>query len=347
MKKIFISSVVSGFEEFRQAARKAVDLMGDRPIMCEDFGARPYSSETACITEAEASDVYVVILGSKYGFETEDGTSVTQAEFNAAKRAKKPILVFVQDVEMEERQQALKAEVEEYKSGLFRAAFSSPEDLKDEIVRALKQLEITRNASTEKEFLKVLKKAQNSVEDFLHHGNPELTISIWPQPLHHRDLNKAESELDGIFSQLCGAGLANLKDGYEEVTKKDHVGVKSGKNQHLLFENGLILFAFDPTVKREGTFFDASFVPPSRLHELCEGISRIVDINGAWCEIKLSGMDGKRVEELPPIGTSSMGYSMFGDEEAAFQRLLIPMTYDVLAEWLNYCVGRFERIFSK
>ncbi len=347
MKRVFISSVISGFEEYRKAAKRAVELMSDRPIMSEDFGARPYSSEKACFSEVEASDVYIVILGKEYGFETEENISVTQAEFTAAKQTNKPTLVFIQDVEMEERQQKFKAVVEEYKSGLFRAIFSTPEELKDEIIRALKQLDISRDVPAKEEFQKRLKTAYDKTEAVIHHGEPEITITFWPQPLRPLDLNKVESELDTSFAKLCGVGLATLKDGYAEVQKKNHVGLMSERTRYLVFEDGLTLIGLDLTVKRAGALFDSSFVSPSRLKELCEGVGQIVDVNGAWCGIKLDGMDGKSVEEPPPIGTSSIGYRMFGDSEAEFQKLFIPLTSGSLHEWFQYCVGRFERIFSK
>jgi len=347
MKRVFISSVVSGFEEFRQAARRAVELMGDRPIMSEDFGARPYSSEKACISEVEAADVYVAVLGEKYGFETEGGISVTQAEFNAAKKVNKPILVFIQDVLMEKRQQEFKIKVEDFQSGLFRAVFSSPEELKDEIIRALKQIEISHDAPTEDEFNVRQKEAYNESEGFFHYAETELSFSFWPQPLRSVDLNKAESELDGVFGKLCGTGLVLLKDGYSEVKEKNYVGIKSEKTRYLTFHDGLVLITLDPTLKREGSFFDTSFVPPTRVKVLGEGVSQIVDFSGAWCGIRLKGMDGKSIEELPPEGTSSFGIRMFGDNEAQMQKLFVPMTQGAFLEWVDYCIGRFKRIFSK
>lgn len=41
--KVFISSLISGFEEFRSAARDAVRQLGHEPVMAEDFGAQPAS----------------------------------------------------------------------------------------------------------------------------------------------------------------------------------------------------------------------------------------------------------------------------------------------------------------
>ena len=91
MSKVFVSSVVGGMEAFRDAAKQAITLMDYTPIMCEAFSARPYSSEKACIHEVEQCDVYLLILGSTYGYETPEGISVTQAEFEAAKATGKSI----------------------------------------------------------------------------------------------------------------------------------------------------------------------------------------------------------------------------------------------------------------
>ncbi len=93
MKKVFISSVINGYEQYRSAAKRAVEIMDDRPIMSEAFGARPYSSDVACVTEVEQSDVYLLVMGSDYGYITDDGISVTHIEFRAAKTANRPILM--------------------------------------------------------------------------------------------------------------------------------------------------------------------------------------------------------------------------------------------------------------
>ena len=48
MRKAFISSatLVSGrifdFKEYRQTDGRVVEIMGDKPVMSEDFGARPH-----------------------------------------------------------------------------------------------------------------------------------------------------------------------------------------------------------------------------------------------------------------------------------------------------------------
>lgn len=105
---VFISSVVRNFESYRAAAKKAVTLLGHVPVMCEDFGARPYSSQEACMTEVEQADVVVLVLGADFGFRTASGESVTQQEFRRARAADKPILAFLHDVDVEGLQQVVR-----------------------------------------------------------------------------------------------------------------------------------------------------------------------------------------------------------------------------------------------
>jgi len=95
LSKVFVSSMVRGVEAFRDAAKQAITLMDYTPLMCELFAARPYSSEKACVHEVEQCDVYLLILGSAYGYETPEGISVTQAEFETAKTTGKSILAFI------------------------------------------------------------------------------------------------------------------------------------------------------------------------------------------------------------------------------------------------------------
>lgn len=99
--KVFISSVVRGFEQFRAAAKDAVETLDMKPVMSEHFGARTYSSEHACLTEVDQCDVYILILGANYGYEPQPGLSVTQQEFHQAVSKRKPILVFIQQTDFD------------------------------------------------------------------------------------------------------------------------------------------------------------------------------------------------------------------------------------------------------
>lgn len=65
--RIFISSLISGFEPFRNAARSAVRSLGHEPVVAEDFGAMAASPQVACLQGLRSADLVVLMLGERYG----------------------------------------------------------------------------------------------------------------------------------------------------------------------------------------------------------------------------------------------------------------------------------------
>ena len=74
---VFISSVIGGFEAVRQATREAVESLGMRPVMAEMAGARPQSSQHALLGEVAGADIYLLLLGARYGEPGASGVSPT------------------------------------------------------------------------------------------------------------------------------------------------------------------------------------------------------------------------------------------------------------------------------
>ena len=136
-RRVFVSSVIKGFEQERAAARAAIESLSLQPVMSEDFGARPYSSEVACLEEVRTSDVYLGVFGARYGYETPEGISVTEAEFNEARRAGRVIFCFVQNTQREAKQDEFVNRVKNYSEGYFVASFKTAGDLALPIVKAL------------------------------------------------------------------------------------------------------------------------------------------------------------------------------------------------------------------
>ncbi|MBH02815.1 MAG: hypothetical protein CMP08_01610 [Xanthomonadales bacterium] len=159
MKTVFISSVIEGYEEMRQAARRGVELMGLKPITVEvDLAAQVYSPEQACLTAVAQADIYIVLAGARVGYKTNHGVSVTQAEYQEAQKTRRPTLVFIENIEPTPDQKNFIDELQDYAKGHFRRTFSSPEKLKEEIVQALRQLDESQRASSEDAFQQRLKK---------------------------------------------------------------------------------------------------------------------------------------------------------------------------------------------
>jgi len=346
--KVFVSSVVKDFEEFRSAARRAIETLDHAPMMSEDFGARPYSAERACITELEASDVVVLILGERYGYEHSEGESVTQQEFRRAISLAKKVLVFIQDVDMEPKQSSFRQEVESYHSGFCRELFSTPEDLNHKIIQNLNRLGRRVSASiSAEEFEQMIAGSVDSRDAWnMRSDSARFSFAFLPQPLLDLDPRELVGRRDDFFTKMCRAGLANLRSGYEPIDGRDHSGLKSGDAIVRQFENGLIRVETDASARSSRVSFSSWYVPPSRIRELGAACFQLTDANGGWCRIGLTGMEHAVVTELPATPTSSFSLASRGEIGGFQDKLLIPYTESAYLDWLGVAVARLERQFG-
>jgi hypothetical protein len=85
-KRAFISSVMSELPDERQAAAAGVRGAGLRAVMFEEFGGRDADPEEAYLAEVEGSDIYVGILGKRYGKPLKSRFSATHAEYLHAEK---------------------------------------------------------------------------------------------------------------------------------------------------------------------------------------------------------------------------------------------------------------------
>jgi hypothetical protein len=144
--KVFISSVISGFEEYRAAAREAVESLGHQPVGAEDFPATVGSPQQACLGAVRESDVVILVLGVRYGDPLASGLSATHEEFNEAV-GRKPMLLFVQTgAPAEQAQLDLMQQAQDWTTGLVRAGFTTPAELRSQVVRALHNHELATAA---------------------------------------------------------------------------------------------------------------------------------------------------------------------------------------------------------
>jgi len=105
MQTVFISSIQSGFEDVRAAARDGVESFGWRAVMAETVGATPASPQRGLLDRVAESDVVLLLIGPRYGASQESGLSATEEELDEARRRRKPILVLRQEGELEPEQQ--------------------------------------------------------------------------------------------------------------------------------------------------------------------------------------------------------------------------------------------------
>ncbi len=143
--RVFISSVIRGYQTYRDAADAAARSLGYTVLRAEDFGARPDSPQEACLTAVRDSDVVILLLGASYGTPVAGDLSATRQEYREARARGKPILTFVEPVKREsEFQEQFVREVRAWDNGLFTAPFQTAEDLRTSVSRALEGMETSR-----------------------------------------------------------------------------------------------------------------------------------------------------------------------------------------------------------
>lgn len=140
--KIFISSLITGMEPIRAAARAAVEQLGHQPVMAEDFIAGPRSPQVACLQGLRESALVILILGAHYGAKQPSGLSATHEEYREAKE-RCPVIAFVQEgVDRDDDEKAFVSEVQAWDSGLFRGGFTTSDQVGKLIGRAVHEWEL-------------------------------------------------------------------------------------------------------------------------------------------------------------------------------------------------------------
>ena len=141
--RVFVSSVMTGYAEYREAARAGIRQAGCDAVLADDFAAQDASSRNACIDGVQSADALVLLLGPRYGWVAPSGRSATEEEYQEAIRRHIPILVFVQDgISREPDQQGFVTKVEDYIHGHFRRSFQSPDDLRRLVKEAVMERDL-------------------------------------------------------------------------------------------------------------------------------------------------------------------------------------------------------------
>lgn len=92
---VFISSVMAELAEERKAVAAALEGLGFRVRWFEAFGGRDDPADAAYVSEVEASDIYLGLLGDEYGAMLPSGFSPTHEEYLAGKSAGKRVSFWV------------------------------------------------------------------------------------------------------------------------------------------------------------------------------------------------------------------------------------------------------------
>lgn len=136
--RVFVSSIIDGFTDFRRAARQGIeDASAEAVLVNEDFPSLPDSSRNACLNAVETCDAVVAVVGARGGWTAPSGKLAVEEEIEHARRRNVPVLVFLGRGPRDADAERLVVALSDYVDGSFRRTFELPEDLRREVQTAL------------------------------------------------------------------------------------------------------------------------------------------------------------------------------------------------------------------
>ena len=137
-KRAFISSVMAELGEARAAAAAGVRSVGARAVMFEEFGGRDADPVDAYLGEVETSQIYIGILGRRYGKPLPTRYSATHAEFQHAEQRGLRMAVWALDTR--EREGPQQSFLEEVRAFHVVPAVHAPADLERQVGERLRTI---------------------------------------------------------------------------------------------------------------------------------------------------------------------------------------------------------------
>jgi hypothetical protein len=199
--KVFISSLIAGYAHHRTAAQQGAETLSHHVVRAEGLPASSGTPQQACLAGVRESDAVLLLMGARYGAVQPSGLSATHEEYREA-RERTPVLVFVESgVERDAQQQAFLEEVQAWATGHFRASFSTAEELKEAVVRALHEHELATASGTvdESEMVARANALVPGRQGF--GGSPSLVLAVVGAP-YQQVLRPAEIGHDSLARDL-------------------------------------------------------------------------------------------------------------------------------------------------
>lgn len=134
-QSVFISGVIGGMEAERKAAAQGASRVGARAVLFEDFGGMDDDAEDAYLANVAASDVYLGVLGVRYGRPLKSGYSATHAEYNEAVRRGLRISVWAPPAGLDGPQRDFLDAIRVFHT---TGSYASPDDLAARVDRRLR-----------------------------------------------------------------------------------------------------------------------------------------------------------------------------------------------------------------
>ena len=330
MDRVFVSSIQSGYEDVREAVRAAVESLGKLPIMAEVTGASPDPSKRTLLDRVAEADVFLLVVGPRYGQRGASGFSPTEDEFNEARRLTKPILVLIQDGERDAEQQEFIERVRgTWDEGYFAPTFHDASDVGLLVVRSLSQM--AANATAQAVTLPMAR--QRAVELAGGRGNRDggsgSKARVVFAPMVRAELLDAVAlETPGLVDQVATAarasGLVTHAMGLTTDVRADGIRV-TAKDPRAWGEANLFVGA-DGAVVAEGDVagtgsFSSMQVVGDRLAEVlerscqfAEGVWRVIDaqqeVRQVCVTVAIPDASNKVFATAPVGNTVSMSMSL-------------------------------------
>ena len=139
-QKIFISSVQS---EFQQERSQIADYIRNdallslyfEPFLFEELPAQDISARNAFLSQVEDSEIYLLLIGQKYGYQDAEGISPTEHEYDAATANHAYRIAFVKRAsDREKKEEIFKQKID---NDVIRNEFNSYEELQSNVYAAL------------------------------------------------------------------------------------------------------------------------------------------------------------------------------------------------------------------
>jgi hypothetical protein len=139
--RFFISSTVADLEPERDAVEQAIAGLHLEVVRSEKVGSQSISPREACRIMAQECDVYLGILGGRYGFELQEGRSATEFEFDMTCETGKPILLYrkqVPEEKLEPKQKEFIERIGDFDTGYYIRDFTAL-DVPDQLIEWVQQ----------------------------------------------------------------------------------------------------------------------------------------------------------------------------------------------------------------
>ncbi|MDF9556306.1 DUF4062 domain-containing protein [Bacillus tropicus] len=183
--QVFISSTFTDLEEERQAAVQAILNSGHIPAGMELFKAGDRSQKETIKKWIEESDVYMLILGGRYGsIDEETGKSYTHWEYDYAGELKKPRFAIVID------DQALEGKVKEHGTSVTeRANYRQYEEFKQIVLGKISK------------FYSDVRDIKIAVLESLKEFERDNTLSGWISGAEFEEVNKLRKDYHKLLKE--------------------------------------------------------------------------------------------------------------------------------------------------